>query len=314
MGAYEEILETGALGPLGAEMLYRTVAAVARFDNYPPPEHYAAWTEDAIVELSHDFLAGERSSERLVHLSLLANDEKSFARLLEASVRNFFRSRARATERGKLHRRIRAVLEDQDEFVLVSPKGVSPQRWALRDHPKDPWEGRIDELIRAASLVPIAVVRWREGSGADRPSLRELCRRVLSEAGGSVALEDLVGVASLRLGLGRPPLTAEIEAPDTTVAVDVGSQAVAALAAGEVFHQLTPRERLLVLVLDESVREAAAFVGVSKSTAAEDLARLRSKLEALLPDVDSRLGTLRELERIAAEWADERTDTGDSAS
>lgn len=296
-------------------MLYRTVAAVARFDRYPPPDNYAAWTGDAVTEMAHDFIAGERSHERLVHLAVLATDERSFARLLEASVRNYFRSRARATDRGRLHRRIRSLLENDDmAFSQVATGQPGAGWWTLRDGPVAPWAGRIDELLGAASAVPVALTRWRDGMVAERASLRELCQQILSAAGGAVPLSDVVGVVAHRLGLAPPPISTEVDAPDTATVADVESSALASLAAAAAFDQLTPRDRLLLLVLDDSVREAAAFVGVSKTTAADGLARLRTKLAALLVDVDAQGDVLQQLIVLSARWADERTDNDRTAS
>ncbi len=295
-------------------MLYRTVAAVARFDRYPPPDNYQTWTADAVTEMAHDFLVGDRSHERLVHLAVLATDERSFARLLEATVRNYFRSRARATDRGRLHRRIRSLLENDVIFAQVDAGQPGAGWWRLRDGPEAPWAGRIDELLGAASAVPVALTRWRDGMVAERASLRELCQRVLSAADGAVPLSDVVGVVAHRLGLAPPPISTEVDAPDTTTVADVESSALATLAASVAFDQLTVRERLLLLVLDDSVREAAAFVGVSKTTAADGLQRLRAKLAALLGDVNAQGDVLRQLVVLSARWAGERTDGDRTAS
>jgi DNA-directed RNA polymerase specialized sigma24 family protein len=129
-----------------------------------------------------------------------------------------------------------------------------------------------------------------------------------------VPLSDVVGVVAHRLGLAAPPISTEVDAPDTATVADVESSALASLAAAAAFDQLTPRDRLLLLVLDDSVREAAAFVGVSKTTAADGLARLRTKLAALLVDVDAQGDVLQQLIVLSARWADERTDNDRTAS
>ena len=111
MGALEEFRESGKLGPEGVKLLYETVAAVARFGRFPPPYRYASWESDSVAEVAHDFISGERSLERLAHLYVLATDERSLELLLQEAVRNFLRSQARRTERGRLIRRLQDVFE-----------------------------------------------------------------------------------------------------------------------------------------------------------------------------------------------------------
>ena len=313
-GAYEELLETGALGTEGARLLYRTVEAVARFDRYPPPRDHSSWTADAVAEVAHDFLSGDRSTERLIQLAVLASDDRSFARLMESAVRNFFRSEARATERGRLFRRIKSLLEEHDEFIQVSGGRPGAGWWWLRGGTATPWTGRIDELLLAASQVELQVVRWREGPIADRTSLRALCTAILTAAEGSVSIQDVVGVAAIRLGLGRPPLVVSIDTSDFPGPSDIESESIEGIAASVIFDQLSDRERLLLLVMDEPVRDAGSFVGISKSSAASGLNRLREKLRILLPDSDNRLGTLRQLTELISNWSETWTDSGGSAS
>lgn len=308
MSAYTELSETGSLGTEGVSLLYRTVAAVARFDRYPPPDGYQAWTNDAVTEIAHDFLVGPRASERLVQLAVLAVDDAGFDRLLEASVRNFFRSRARATARGKLYRRLQSLLEEDDRFVAAAAT-VGPS-WSLRDGPAEPWVGRIDALLTVAASVPVPLTG---GEHSRRDALREMCLRVLGTAEGAILLDDLVFVAGWRLGLSPAPLTLDTDSIEPAAAVDVASESAADLDAHALFGLLTDRERLLLLVLDEPVREAAEFVGVSKSTAAEAANRLRHKLRSLVPDENELLGVLRPLTALASQWAGPRTEPASPA-
>jgi hypothetical protein len=308
VSGFTELLDTGRLGAEGATLLYATVAAVARFDRYPPPEGHQAWSSDAVTEVAHEFLVGPHANERLVHLATLALDDASFARLLETSVRNFFRSRARATTRGKLYRRVRSLLEGDDRFVPV--EGSDGRLWTLSEGSSDPWVGRIDALLAVAGSVPVPL------SGSDRArrdALGEICAQVLAAAEGAVSLDDLAGVASWRLGLIAPPISVDIDSMEPEAAVDVATESVAALDAQAVFEVLTDRERLLLLVLDEPVRQVAEFVGLGKSSAALAVTRLRDNLRALIPDEADLLEVLGPLTRLAATWAGERTESSSTA-
>jgi len=313
-GPHEELLELGTIGEKGAALLYKSVAAVARFDRYPPPDGHSSWTSDAVKEVAHDFLVGERSTERMNQLGALAYDERSFARLLEAAVRNFFRSTARATERGRLRRRLLAALESDPIFAVVGPGQEGSGRWVLSGGSTGVWAGRIETLLAAASSVPIALVRLQEGPSADRASIRELCRQVLAAAEGSVVIDDLLWVLAMRLGLRRSPLVGAIDWPDSPVAPDAESESLDAIDAHVAFAQLTARERLLFLVLDQPVREAGEFVGVSKSAAAAGLDRLRAKLQVVLQESRDRPEVLRLLASMCEQWAFGRTDPMGSAS
>src|ERR1700730_369640 len=128
--AYSDMTRDGVAGASRVTALYRTVAAVARIRRFPPPDGYDRWTADAITETAHDFLVARDGVDRLAHLFRLAVDDDSFDRLLHASVRNCLRSRARATERGALIRRLRTVLEGDARFCTVG-ESTGVKRWTL---------------------------------------------------------------------------------------------------------------------------------------------------------------------------------------
>lgn len=303
-----ELLEGGTLGPAGADLLYRSVAAVARFDRYPPPDLHQTWTTEAVTETAHDFLIGARANQRLVQLAVLATDERSFARLLEASVRNFLRSQARATERGKLRRRLVTLLESDSAFMLADEG--PPVGWQLTDRPGTHWTGRIDDLALAAGATPVPL---SGPATTRRDAVRDMTVRMLNHAGGSVSVDDLLGVIAQRLNLGEPPLTG-LDMADPAAGTDVAAEALSALEAADVFELLTDRERLLVLVLDEPVRTAAEFAGIGKSTAADALNRLRLKLLQLLGEGEHLTEVLAQLSELAQGWVDIRTESPPPAS
>ena len=88
MTARTELCETGQLGVLGAEALYRSVLVTALAHNFPPPAGIDHWGEAAVAEVAHEFLTGPKGLARMTELALRSHDDRSFARLLDAAVLN----------------------------------------------------------------------------------------------------------------------------------------------------------------------------------------------------------------------------------
>jgi hypothetical protein len=302
VSAYSELCESGKLGPDGVVALYRAVAAVARFDRYPPPEGHDRWDAAAVRDVATGFLAGPRSTERLVQLAVAATDDESFGRLIEAAVRNYFRSEARRTAGGKLYRRLRSLLEGADGIVEVR-EGV----FALEGQLEPATRGFIDALIAVAWAVDIEGIPGQLDADGNlrisRRALDRLCRAVLAEAGGPLDLDQLLYVIGSRLGLREPPLVVDVDSlSGSGDAPRPDDEAVDNLSAEEIFAALSDRERITLVVLEESVREAASFVGVGKSSMAETMGRLRNKLDELLPHDEHRGPVLAKLVELAVLW------------
>jgi hypothetical protein len=302
VSAFSELCETGKLGTDGVVALYRAVSAVARFDRYPAPEGYDRWDAAAVRDVATGFLAGPRSTERLVQLAVAATDDESFGRLIEAAVRNYFRSDARRTAGGKLYRRLRGLLKDADGIVEVRD-GV----FALEEQTAPVARGFVDALIAAVWEVDIEGIPGQLDADGNlrisRGTLDRLCRAVLTEAGGPLGLDELLYVIGSRLGLREPPLVVDVDVLNGSSGVSrPDDQAVDNLSAEEIFAALSDRERITLVVLEESVREAASFVGVGKSSMAETMGRLRSKLDELLPHDEHRGAVLAKLVELAVLW------------
>ncbi|MGH2732280.1 MAG: hypothetical protein ACRDJG_04980 [Actinomycetota bacterium] len=324
MGALEEFRSAGRLGPMGAGLLYETVAAVARFGRLPPPEGHSRWNPEAVAEVAHDFLTGPRIQERLTHLYLLATNETSFERLLESAVRNHLRSQARRTERGRLIRRLQDILEGDDAFAQVLAGQPGMGNWILRKWGRaDPWAGSLDDLTAAGwAAVGIRLSRWRanarrRGPISDRASLVAFCRAVLEAAQGSLPLQTIAEVAAHRFALAAPPMIESLDALEFEVeVVTMGSSVdpgTSRLQAEEIWKQLTLRERLLLRHLQEPVRSVAEAVGLGKSATAEAMARLREILRVALEGEEDAEAIIRHLTKMAETLVRGRTG-GDSSA
>lgn len=309
MSAWDE-LRSGELGPEFARLLYRCARTAGRAHNFPPPEGHSGWDAAAAIEVGNDFLTSTNIRRRLVEMALRADDDEELRRVMTQAIVNFLRERARSTVIGKLIRRLKEVLDEESGFVVVPAGRPGAGRVALAewDAPA-PFGGREQDLVRAAYDVrDVSVVRWslsarRTGPLTDRDSLVRVSIGVLRAARGSLSWPDLAAVVATRFGVGsgRLPATTPVDAVD-----DFGPTRVAAAlehpdpyeAPGEsvlrdsiaraVLDQLTPRERLVLAWLGETIRTIADRTGLPASTAGVVKQRVTDRLLILLADVDDK--------------------------
>lgn len=291
--AYAELRDTGRLGPAGVALLYRTVRAVARTSNFPPPEGHSRWDDDAVQAAAHEFLSRERGPQRLASLVLTATDDASFGRLLTVAVRNALRDVARRTDRAALMRRLTEVLRDDDRLVQVPAKRPGEGRWALREHLERPlWQGRLSDLVAAAwSVRDVQVIRWRSarrrGPVSDGPSLAAVAVAVLRAADGPVDLPVFAEVFEHRFGLTTAPRLVSLDdepAPHPALprSDEIATTVEIREQAQQIWEQLSDRERQILAHHDAAVRDLAAVLGLGKSAAAEARHRLIETLRSVL--------------------------------
>lgn len=315
-GPLAELRATGRLGDEGVRLLYRTVRAVARSDRLPPPSAHAAWDSDAVDDAAHtivaDHLLGRR---RIDSLLLRATDEQSFARLLEATVRNFFRDQLRKTARGALGRRLGEILDSESQFrlwVAGATRFGSDSFWGMGDwtDPR-PFQGVPAALAPAAWRIPgISVTRWRAEAArrsplADRPSLVRFLEGVLDAAQSLISVPQFVEVASYRFALQDAPAIVTLDEPSPPSVPEREPRpeelVVARAKAVHVFGQLSDRERQLLLRLgDQDYRSMAEDLGLPKSTVFDAIQRLRGIIASALEPSDDSGAVMRELEMLAA--------------
>lgn len=310
MSVLSDLRQTGRLNDAGAQLLYETVAAVARFSNMPPPTGHGSWNGDAVMETAHDFLAHAQTPRRLTTIAVEATDDIALEHLLEAAVRNYLRDVARATDRGALMRRLLSVLAESERFTQVPEGQPGAGWWTLTDGQERPWGGNIDNLVAASWEAPgITAVRWsnavRRGPVAARATLERFLQAVLAEAAGAVRLAELARVAEHRFNLGS---VSEVElggtdapvhdpAPDDEVQDDIDVA----------WEELSTRERVILANHGLTVRELAEVVGLGKSAAAEARRQVETKLRILLSesaDSDASAIALVEKSRL---WIRDRT-------
>lgn len=310
MTALDE-LRAGRPDEAFAKLLYRQFAIVGTRYRFPPPHGHATWTREAVMEAAHDYLTDTENYARLTELAAKAGDDAGLERLLGVVVRNYLRAAGRRTLIGKLVRRLRGLLTDDPDFVIVSESTPGGGNIALTGGPTAPFGGHPSVLRDAARTVAeVSVVRWgpdarREGPLADGPSLIALSRAVLQTAEGSLPLRDLAEVIAARLGIdprGVPGTLPVENIDDVTSRNDVSDSpaasspqaAVGALGqslevdqvVGAVLAEFGERERLVVAWLDRPVRGIADATGLAVSTAGVVSQRVRDKLRQRLMDMD----------------------------
>ncbi|WP_234342029.1 hypothetical protein [Streptomyces sp. NRRL F-4707] len=173
-GAYEELSQTGKLGPQTFELLRQLVHQVRRSSGFPPPEGYAEWSDDAAYDVITAMLTREGAGQLFVTSCFAqAADEASLERLFLASNKNFLIDEAKKTPRGKLRRRIARLMGADDAFRRVPG---SPPRWMLSEHPEGAiWQGDLDDLVAEAWRVRgVGITRWNHSGPTPAQTVRAL--------------------------------------------------------------------------------------------------------------------------------------------
>lgn len=301
MSVLTSLMAGDGLGNDGARLLYSTMRSVVTTYNFPPPDGFSSWDEDATATSAHDFLTGPRATERLVQLAILATDDSSFERLLYTAVHNFMRDQGRRTVVGSVIRRLKDVVGQSDRFA------VSGERVHLTNGSYEAFGGDEAVLVRTALQVDAPTRRWRpdsqrQGPLASRDDMVAMVQAVLTAADGSLTFAALSRVIARRFDLDPLPATDDVpvlhdpRSSSEYALIDVGDQVAA------VVDQLTEAERLVLPLLDMSCRDAARLLPYGHSKIAKTQASLRTLLQQVLPPGDAGAPVLRAvLERLAGE-------------
>jgi hypothetical protein len=288
--------------------------------NFPPPAGSDHWDETAVADVAHDFLTGPKGLARLTELALRSDDEPSFARLLDTAVLNHLRDVARRTDRGRLIRRIKEVMSDDERFARAQQ---GQDWWHLVDQPSEASSVPLEVIAPQLRDVEVVVPRWsseeRNAPVADRRTLANLLSAALIGAGGALTDADLAELVSRRIDTRRSPLTTELETLEA-----VSEPAAAELAAVDrvigraqavaIFNNLSDVARIILTVADQPVREIGLAVGMGKSQAAEQRRRLFADLRNTLEESEDALAVLEELSVLCTIWVRSRTSGAGSTS
>jgi hypothetical protein len=269
---------------------------------FPPPDGYSWWTDEAVDELLADMFARHDSHNReeghkfLINCYLRATDGPSLERLLLTAIENFLKDQAKGTERGKLRRRVSRLLGDDERF-----EACPGARWTITGGARQPWQGDIGVLERAAFDVRgVEITRWNKAGPTPQrtaTALLAVISAVLLHAAGAVRTEDLARVLQVRFNLLRQPRFVSLDDEGTSlvdIALSVGDlDPEVAGRAAHVFESLTQQERTLAPMLDYP-KQWAGVLGVGRAEARAVGDALGEKLRlATVDDPDQEAVTLR---------------------
>jgi len=280
---------------------------VVRTKTYPRPEHYDSWSNEAVQELASKVYERKESSKKDERLALKilqkARDQGSLERLLLTTIENVLIDEAKATETGRLRRRLVGVLGKDARFIHVP----EPEEcWALRGRPLNMWQGDRDVLIQAALRVLGYEIRsWNTAGPTAAPvaaALREVSYGVLTDADAAVRAQELALVLRVRFVYIAPlnassltalpaeavPVTEEIDGPEDVVILDSTANAI--------WATLSPTERMVVAhVGEENPEEWARSCSLRPRQAAAVEAALIVKLQAAVIGEERAKDLIKEL-------------------
>lgn len=317
MTALDELL-AGAVGEQFVGLLSQTIRAVAIARNFPPPDDLGSWGEEAVARTVSEFMADPQTPRRLIDLATTCSSEEAVRARLQGTVRNFLADLGRRTPLGKLVVRINEVLVRREQFSRVHG------RWSMAAGPGNAGLEDVERLAASLGPVEITTPSWghearRSAPVADADTIAELCRTMISTAGGSLTPRTMAAAIGVRLGIGQAPISLEAASLDPGWPVGLqgaDSTADAALRdsrAQEILELLNDRERIALAWPEYTIRELAPILGISPSQA--HLVRRRAieiLREELADDSDGDAVAGRILELTRA-WAEQWTAGGVTA-
>lgn len=265
-------------------------------------------TDDLAWDFVQDFFVAK--GQRVIPALLAeSDDDASFERQLRTMVRNWLIDEVRKTDVGSVNRRIKDLLEEEDEFETVPDGEAGAGRWRLVGANGPPWGGRLEDLVAAAYGVPARAVRWdsetRRPPIAARPDLVAIVKAIVSAARyESLELRQIVAVIVRRFPETLDPQTRSVDQSDEQLAsaeatpeslvVEQDEEVGAAASAVEVYGQLKPSERRLLPMIGD-VDAVRAELGCGRSTAYNQIAKLKALVLELTGQFDDPEQVVREV-------------------
>ncbi|MEV1013039.1 hypothetical protein AB0I89_30555 [Micromonospora sp. NPDC049801] len=292
------------------ELLVRLGRQFVRSHSFPPPDGYSTWNDEAVENLLADMFSRPGSGHKFVLTCYVkATDGQSLERLLLAAIRNFLIDQAKGTERGKLRRRLETLLSGDDRFT----RSQTPLRWILAGCPDRPWQGDRQVLAQATMAVRGLTLGRLPESGPTpreaRMAILAVAQAALTDAAGSVAIEDLAWLVEQRFALLRPPVFTPLETDNVWLhgaeLHEAGSSSdIEADKVELLWRGLSANERLLLPHLAEP-RRWSGLLGLGVATATAVGHALAAKLrDATVDDAARDELLLRLAERCRAELPD----------
>lgn len=317
MSAYAEITQRAdAGGPETLALLRQLGNQVTRTSSFPPPREHTRWTPEAVDDLLAEmFSVGDRSKVFVITCYLQATDQPSLERLILKTIRNFLIDQAKATERGKLRRRLNNLLSKDIRFVRP-PSSGNMWAWALVKHALTLWQGDIEELHHAANLVRgYQILRWNTAGKTPQQTIVALTAvsyGVIDQARGAVRDEDLARVVERRFALLAPPIFVEMPdgssnasaaalvADENDLLADLGVQD----RAKQLLSTLSPVEQALLPCLGSGLDVRMTATKLGRATTEALSAALAERLRLETSDDEDRDAIVLHMVAISVELAE----------
>ncbi len=253
------------------------------------------WDAEGINDLVSGFIIERGIRKGAIAKALLAaGDTKSAEAYLNASFKRFVISERPRSLTRNLFDRLRDVLDQRVAFLRLA--GVPPHSYyGLADWEDDPPQAASDELLRDADRYVPQDIRWvnyesetRQSPGISSHDLERIVRGLLAGLGRLLSARQIMAVLEKRF-----PLRDELgEATSDRLEASIGSISdpleivEASDLARRALDAFTPRQRSIVqLMLEDpsaiSVRDVAQKLGMSKSTASNELRAIQGRFRLL---------------------------------
>jgi hypothetical protein len=297
VSAFEEMKNTGQVDRETFSLFVWQVPSIAKRYGMPPPGGAKSWTREVCVEWVLEFF-DRKGHEVAVKLFNAATDEASFGRVVRRAIENQLKDEAKATTAGKLRSRMRTLLTPQTDFIDATQLHGGDPAWTLEGLGDEIYSGDWMDLLTAPALKAIEPIKQLNPAG---PTSREnseklvnAARIILQTAGGAIRDQVLATALVHLFELDAPDLYLIRESDEGTSALpkipSPEAHVEAIEAADAIIFALSPDEGRALLVIDEPLAEAAAYLP-DIADIEEFLAGVKVKIQGLIERTELPPGT-----------------------
>lgn len=264
-------LAAGAAGPATVTLLIRLTQQVGNSRTFPPPAGYSAWSDDAATEWVSSLFA-DRGPTFLFTCFVQATDDAILERLLLTTITNALIDEAKATEAGKMRRRLGTLLIADDRFEPAPRAYAGETAWRHQSVDDRAWDGNLEELVAHLHVADVAPILNLNRGGrtpkAIRESLTDASAAALLRTDAAVRAQLLARAILIRFELSDPQVVALLANVDELAEDDAATIAIEAV---DLFKSLDEQGRRVVALLGDEKALAEAF-GAGATAATDTVA------------------------------------------
>lgn len=268
MTAFEELTARRQIGRETLALLHRLVAQVTRTSSFPPRGGHVAWTDQAVTDHIAKLFLRKKGASFVVACFLKADDQASLERLLLAAIRNDLIDEAKSQPIGKLRRRMQTLLGQDDRFIDASELHQGQDAWSLPSSRAIASYADVEQLLDLSAGIEVTPIVSLPRAGrtprAARESLLSMAYGILEKLDAALRAQTLAHFLGVRFNLVDPQQVTGFDGGRVSsgVQAELGPfDPEAELLAEEFFAELSPLERSLVPILEDSDTIEASFGG-----------------------------------------------------